>query len=245
MVPILYGLALLAGLFASAIAVLSLLIRGDYVGVSDKDVFNLDVLKDSERLDFASLPESARNPKETEQQDNHTVAADLSGSTPPQTPSTEPTVSVEQPATASASEEAEVQSNGEPAPPYPKSATAYYRRFMTVHIWLIARKHFDIHEIKAKRIRLGQTLFFVFLLFIAAIGVSLTAVALIQQSRLADKAQSKASSESTTQQPMDSQHPRSNAGTPVITPPTKEPAQDTSDSGTISDVGDGGTTLKQ
>ncbi|WP_147468404.1 hypothetical protein [Corallococcus interemptor] len=243
-VPIFYGVALLAGLSASAIAVWSLLIRGDYVGISEQDVFNPSVLIDSDRLDFISLPAPAQSKtsplNQAEQQDSDNVVIEPSSDIIPESSSPEPTMPVE-PTAASAG--AETQPPVEAPPPYPKSGTAYYRRFMTAHIWQIARTHFDIHEAKAKRIKIGQGLFFVFLLMLAAIGVSLTIVALIQQHRLAASSQTTVASPGTPQ-PVAAQHPISSAGASSVMPPTMVSTPSASDGGTSPkvDVDGGGTT---
>ena len=61
-----------------------------------------------------------------------------------------------------------------------KLAQCLYRRYITVQLWGIYRKHFDEHERKAKIIKVGQILFMLFLLLLILIGISSAAAALTQ-----------------------------------------------------------------
>ena len=49
-----------------------------------------------------------------------------------------------------------------------------YRRFLTVHLWLIFQETSKIHEQKATQIARGQKCFFAFLLFLLPIGGAMT-----------------------------------------------------------------------
>ncbi len=69
----------------------------------------------------------------------------------------------------------------EDPPPFPKSGTAYFRRFMTAHLWQIYQEHFRIHRAKAKRIWKGQVFFGLFLVALATLGLILAWISLAQQ----------------------------------------------------------------
>jgi hypothetical protein len=222
-VPSLYGFALLMGLSASGIAVRSLLIRDDYKGIAEEDVFNPEVLANSDSLDFVSLPAPAESkgalPKQVESQED---ASSL--------------VSQEQEAVTVS---ADGQHSADQKPAYPKSGTTYYRRFITAHLWQIAQEHFRIHEDKAKRIKLGQVLFLLFLVVLGAIGVILAGIAFSQQQERIKNRKEAASSTRNLQDGV-AQHPLGGSSPHPVIPTTTVSLPSAADGGMLSGAADGG-----
>lgn len=54
-----------------------------------------------------------------------------------------------------------------------KRKQARYRRYVTAHYWQIWQQHYDVHEMKASRVKVGQALFLVFLLLLMLIGTAM------------------------------------------------------------------------
>lgn len=142
-VPFLYGGALLCGLAATGFALGALFVTSKYVGLTEANVFDPEVLGEADRLDVESR--------------------DAVNGNPAMPPSEGDTGGVAGP------------------PPFPKSGTAYFKRFITAHLWQIYQEHFPIHEVKAKRIWKGQVFFGLFLLTLAVLGLMLAEMSLAQQ----------------------------------------------------------------
>lgn len=184
-VAVMYGFALLFGLAASAIAVQALLVRDDYVGLAEEDIFNPDVLVESDRLDWLSLPANVQSSRLSAK-----VVTGINAGEDGQAASSLVLDRGDEEKSSELDGERKTERVKPPPPPFLKTGTAYYRRFIAAHLWLIARKHFEIHEEKAKHIKLGQKFFILFLAFLAFIGVSLATLVLLQQLGREDARQS-------------------------------------------------------
>lgn len=55
----------------------------------------------------------------------------------------------------------------------PKPGQDHYRRYLIAHLWRIYQHTFDVHETKAKTIRLGQCFYGLFLILLVPLGATL------------------------------------------------------------------------